>query len=137
VQLSVKSDYATRAVLGLAIHFHRDVAIRVEDLASEQGVPANYLIQILIELKANGIVRSQRGKVGGYRLVRPPAEITFGQVLRSVHGKVFDPPAVGDSGCPVELREAWGRLQQVLDVTADAITFQQLLDARENKMYYI
>ena len=57
--------------------------------------------------------------------------------LRSLHGKVFDPPAVGDSGCPVVLREAWGRLQQVLDVTTAANTFQQLLDARENKMYYI
>ncbi|MDA1277283.1 MAG: Rrf2 family transcriptional regulator [Verrucomicrobia bacterium] len=139
MQLSVKSDYAARAVLGLAAHFHEDACMRVEDLAAEQGIPANYLTQILIELKGGQIVRSQRGKIGGYRLARPPAEITLGEVLRSVHGRVFDTPALTDGRCPIELKEAWRKLQQALDETSDAITFQTLLDSRESKskMYYI
>lgn len=113
--------------------------MRVEDLAAEQGIPANYLTQILIELKGGQIVRSQRGKIGGYRLARPPAEITLGEVLRSVHGRVFDTPALTDGRCPIELKEAWRKLQQALDETSDAITFQTLLDSRESKskMYYI
>ena len=81
MKLSVKSDYAARAVLGLARHYPTAVALRVEDLAAEQGVPANYLVQILIELKAQGIARSVRGKEGGYLLARPPAEITMADVL--------------------------------------------------------
>jgi Rrf2 family protein len=139
VKLSVKSDYAARAVLGLARHYPTGVALRVEDLAAEQGVPANYLVQILIELKAQGIVRSVRGKEGGYLLGRLPAEITLGDVLRSIHGTIFDTPALSDPDCPPELRRAWQRLQRALESAAGAITFQQMLEesVAKEKMYYI
>jgi Rrf2 family protein len=139
VKLSVKSDYATRAVLGLARQYPNGTAQRVEDLAARQAVPANYLVQILIELKSKGIVRSVRGKDGGYLLARTPAQITLGEVLRAVHGAVFDSPALADPECPPELRRAWLKLQQAMDATAEAITFQQLLEegAAKEKMYYI
>jgi Rrf2 family cysteine metabolism transcriptional repressor len=139
VKLSVRSDYATRAVLGLARHYPNAVALRVEDLAAGQVLPGKYLVQILLELKAQGIARSVRGKEGGYLLARPPAEISLGDVLRAVHGTVFDTPALNDPDCPPELRQAWGKLQSAVDATADAITFQQLLDENEQKekMYYI
>jgi Rrf2 family protein len=139
VKLSVKSDYATRAVLGLARHYPTGEAVRVEDLAVEQCVPANYLVQILIELKATGIARSVRGKEGGYLLARPPAEISLGDVIRAVHGTVFDTPALSDTDCPPELRRAWQRLQQAVNDSADEITFQRLLEERaeKEKMYYI
>jgi Rrf2 family cysteine metabolism transcriptional repressor len=139
VKLSVKSDYAARAVLGLARHHPSGDAVRVEDLAAEQGVPANYLVQILIELKAQGIARSVRGKDGGYLLARAPAEITLGDVLRSVHGTVFDTPALSDPDCPPELRRAWQKLQAAMETAADSVTFQQMLEesAAKEKMYYI
>jgi Rrf2 family protein len=139
VKLSVKSDYAARAVLALARHQPADEPVRVEDLAAEQGIPANYLVQILIELKSQQIVKSVRGKEGGYLLARPPAEISLGDILRCFHGHVFDSPALSDGECPPELRNAWQTLQRSLDKTADSITFQQLLDqsAEKEKMYYI
>jgi len=139
VKLSVKSDYAARAVIGLAKHYPTGAALKVEDLAAESGTPANYLVQILIELKSRQIVKSVRGKEGGYLLARPPAEISLGDVLRCVHGGVFDPPALHDAQCPAELRNAWKKLQTALDETADGITFQKLLDegADKAKMYYI
>jgi Rrf2 family protein len=139
VKLSVKSDYAARAVLGLARHHPQGEAVRVEDLAAEQGIPANYLVQILIELKAQGIARSVRGKAGGYLLGRSPADITLGDVLHAIHGSVFDTPALNDPECPPELRSAWQNLQQTLKTAASAITFQRLLDqsAEKEKMYYI
>ncbi len=139
MKLSVKSDYATRAVLGLARHFPNESAMRVDDIAAGQNIPANYLVQILIELKATGIARSVRGKEGGYLLARPPAEISLGDVLRAVHGEVFDTPALGDSNCAPELRRAWLQLKYAVDTVADKITFQQLLDegGEKEKMYYI
>ncbi len=139
MKLSVKSDYAARAVLGLARHYPTGAALRVEDLASGQGVPANYLVQILIELKAQGIAKSVRGKEGGYLLARAPAEISLGDVLRAVHGEVFDTPALSDPNCAPELRGAWQRLKDAMDKAAAGITFQQLLDegADKEKMYYI
>ena len=139
MKLSVKSDYAARAVLGLARHFQDGGSLKAEELADAYGIPANYLVQILIELKSKHIVKSMRGQQGGYLLTRPPSQVTLGEVLRCIHGAVFDSPALADTHCPPELRHAWKRLQETLDRTADAITFQQLLDegAGKERMYYI
>ncbi len=139
MKLSVKSDYAARAVISLARHYATGEAMKVEELAGEQGVSPNYLVQVLIELKAQRIVKSLRGKEGGYLLARPPAEISLGDVIRAVHGQVFDSPALTDPQCPPELREAWRKLQNAVNQTADGITFQKLLElsADKAKMYYI
>lgn len=139
MKLSAKSDYAARAVMGLARHFQSGESLRVEDLAAQQGIPPNYLVQILIELKSQQIVKSVRGKEGGYLLARSPTEISLADVLRCVHGEVFDSPALSDPHCPPELRAAWKTLQAALNHAAGTITFQKLLDqgADKEKMYYI
>jgi Rrf2 family transcriptional regulator, cysteine metabolism repressor len=139
MKLSAKSDYAARAVIGLARRFQSGDSVRVEDLAGEQGIPSNYLVQILIELKSQQIVKSVRGKEGGYLLARPPAEITMADVLHCVHGEVFDSPALNDTQCPPELRAAWKKLQTAVEEAASSINFQKLLDQSvdKEKMYYI
>jgi Rrf2 family protein len=139
VKLSIKSDYAARAVLWLSQHYAENTARTVDEMASEQGIPPNYLVQILIELKSAQIVKSQRGKEGGYMLARPPSKITFGDVLRCIHGEIFDSPALGNPPPPPELRNAWMRLRKAVNDTADAVTFQQMVEAglEKGKMYYI
>ena len=139
MKLSAKSDYAARAVLGLARHYASGTSLRVEDLAVAGGIPPNYLVQILIELKSQQIVKSVRGKDGGYLLARPPGGITMADVLKCVHGQVFDSPALGDAQCPPELRAAWKKLQSAVEDAAGQITFQKLLaqGADKEKMYYI
>lgn len=139
MKLTVKSDYAARAVLELARSYESGQARRVEDLAKTAGVSANYLVQILIELKSRGIVKSVRGKEGGYLLDRKPAAVTLGDVLRCVHGEVFDTPAIGDENCPEEMRKAWKHLQSEATKVADSINFQKLVEDGANKeeMYYI
>src|SRR5271163_2503731 len=121
MKLSAKSDYAARAVLGLARHYQSGESLRVEDLAAGQGIPPNYLVQILVELKSQQIVKSLRGKEGGYMLARPPAEITMADVLRCVHGEVFDSPALSNNQCAPELRAAWKSLQRAVESAASAI----------------
>jgi Rrf2 family protein len=115
------------------------VARTVEQMASAQGIPPNYLVQILIELKSARIVKSQRGKAGGYLLARPPADITFGDVLRCIHGDIFDTPGLSHPQSPPALRQAWRQLRAATEEAADAITFQQLLEntLEKGKMYYI
>src|SRR5579871_814789 len=111
MKLSAKSDYAARAVIGLARHYQSGDSLRVEDLAAQQGIPPNYLVQILIELKSQQIVKSLRGKEGGYLLARAPGEISMADVLCCVHGEVFDSPALSDPQCPPELRAGWEKIQ--------------------------
>ncbi len=139
MNLSVKSDYAARAVLSLARHYPSGKVLHIEDVAQEQGVPRKYLPQILAELTGKGIVRSVRGRGGGCSLARPPAEITLGDVLRAVHGRTFHTPALQAPRCPPELRRAWQRIYEALETAADAITFQQLIEegAEKDRMYYI
>jgi Rrf2 family protein len=139
VNLSVKSDYAARAVLGLARHYHSGKALRVEDLAREQHIPQNYLVQILIELKSSQIVKSIRGKEGGYLLDKAPEDISMAEVLRCIQGNVFEPAALQNQHCPPALKQAWMQMQSVLDKTAEGIRFHQILeeDSRSGEMYYI
>ena len=137
VRLTVKCDYAARAVLGLARRYASGKAVRVVSLAKEQSIPQNYLLQILIELKTFGIVRSQRGKDGGYLLARAPEEITLADVLQCVHGRIFEPS--GGLGCPPELRESWLRIQGALEEASESIHFRQIAESakQEPEMYYI
>ncbi len=139
MKLSVKTDYAARAVLALAALPREGPARKVEELAETVGTSANYLVQILIELKGAGLVESTRGKQGGYRLAKAPEEITLGMVWRASEGAILDVPAIGDEQCPAGLREAWSRASSGLDEAVDGTTFAQILEAtaRGREMYYI
>ena len=139
MKLPVKSDYATRAVLELARTADLGNARRVEDLAQTAGVSGNYLVQILIELKSRGIVKSVRGKEGGYLLARKPEETTLADVLRCVHGDMFESPALEDENCPPQLRRAWQDVRDAAARTAEGIDFRTLVEqgADKEEMYYI
>ena len=139
MKLSVKTDYATRAILGLAAYPIDGPVCKVEDLALVSGTSANFLVQILTDLKSAELVTSVRGKEGGYRLARVPEKITLGDVWRAVDGQILDSPALYDEQCPEVLREAWAGLRDSVSREADEITFAALLEATggNREMYYI
>ena len=139
MRLSVKTDYAARAVLSLASLPREGSARKVEELAETVGTSANYLVQILIDLKSAGLVDSVRGKHGGYRLSKAPEEITLGMVWRASEGTILDVPAIADDDCSPGLREAWESVSASLTETAEQMTFAQILEAsgRDREMYYI
>jgi len=96
VKVSTRGDYASRALLSLALHPEAGRPTSVRDLAERTGLPQPYLEQILLALKGAGLVRSKRGVGGGYVLAREPSEITLGDIVSAVDG----PIAVGDFGEP-------------------------------------
>jgi Rrf2 family iron-sulfur cluster assembly transcriptional regulator len=95
VKVSTRGDYASRALLSLALH-PDEQPTSVRDIAERTGLPQPYLEQILLALKGAGLVRSKRGVGGGYVLARDPREITLGDIVSAVDG----PIAVGDFGAP-------------------------------------
>jgi Rrf2 family iron-sulfur cluster assembly transcriptional regulator len=95
--VSTRGDYASRALLSLALHGEAEPT-SVHHLAERTGLPQPYLEQILLALKGAGLVRSKRGVGGGYVLARPPREVTLGQIVSAVDG----PIAAGDFGPPHE-----------------------------------
>src|SRR3546814_5265464 len=72
VKVSTRGDYASRALLSLALHGAESGPTSVRDIAERTGLPQPYLEQILLALKGAGIVRSKRGVGGGYILAREP-----------------------------------------------------------------
>ena len=97
--MSTRGDYASRALLSLALHASEDgvpTPTSVRDIAERTGLPQPYLEQILLALKGAGLVRSKRGVGGGYVLARDPDDITLGQIVSAVDG----PIVAGDFGEP-------------------------------------
>lgn len=74
MRISAKSDYAVRAMAELAATYDEG-AVKAEDIANAQDIPLNFLLGILRELRNGKLVRSVRGREGGYMLSRPPSEI--------------------------------------------------------------
>ena len=96
MKVSTRGDYASRALLSLALHADGAGPTSVRDIAERTGLPQPYLEQILLALKGAGLVRSKRGVGGGYVLARPPAEVTLSQIVSAVDG----PIVAGDFGEP-------------------------------------
>src|SRR5437660_6569466 len=86
MRVSAKAEYACVAMLELAASHSNPQPIRVKAIADAQGIPLRYLVQILLQLKGAGLVASTRGAAGGYRLARPAATISLGEVLTAIDG---------------------------------------------------
>jgi Rrf2 family iron-sulfur cluster assembly transcriptional regulator len=88
VKVSTRGDYASRALLSLALHTAESGPTTVRDIADRTGLPQPYLEQILLALKGAGLVRSKRGVGGGYVLARDPSEISLAAIIRAVDGPI-------------------------------------------------
>jgi Rrf2 family protein len=96
MRISAKADYAVRAVVELAATTS-EKPVKAERIATAQGIPLNFLENILGELRHAGLVRSHRGAEGGFKLAKPAAEITVADVIRAVEG-----PLASVRGAPPE-----------------------------------
>ena len=85
--LSKKCIYALRAIFELSFR-NSEEAVTIEEIANAQDIPARFLEIILLELKKGGIVNSLRGNEGGYYLAVPPSQISVGEIIKLVWGKV-------------------------------------------------
>jgi Rrf2 family protein len=85
MRISAKADYAVRAVAELAAA-DSEKPVKAERIATAQGIPLNFLENILGELRHAGVVRSHRGAEGGFRLARAAEELTVADVIRAVEG---------------------------------------------------
>ena len=84
MRVSAKADYAIRAAVELAAA--GEGPVKGDRIAQAQGIPPNFLENILADLRNAGIVMSRRGADGGYWLARPAGEISLADVIRAVDG---------------------------------------------------
>jgi len=120
--ISQKAKYALRALAALA-RAEAKRPMLIAEIAEQQKIPKKFLEQILLDLKHRGLVVSKRGKEGGYLLLRPPHEITFGEVLRMIDGPIAPLPCLSQTAyrkCDDCLSEAECEIRHVFARVADA-----------------
>lgn len=133
MRVSARSDYALRAVAELAAG--APASLKREQIAERQGIPLDYLQSVLSELKHVGIVMSQRGSSGGFRLARPADEISLADVIRAVDGPMANvrgqrPELVEYQGPAQHLKDVWIAVRASLREVLEAISVQDLVEGR-------
>src|SRR5438128_12159024 len=108
MKLSVRGEYAMRAMLVLASNYDESV-VRIQTISEKQRIPKRFLEQILNDLKSAGVVQSRRGITGGYRLAKRPEEIKLATVIRHIEGALAPVNCVSENfyqkcSCPDESR---------------------------------
>jgi Rrf2 family protein len=137
MRISQKLDYACRAMVQLAKRHDGRTITRLDELAQREAVSANFLVQILNDLRRAGLVESRRGKSGGYLLSRKPDSITLREIVDAVEPSLlsFSTHTEGDSGTSV--RAAWETVALELRNHLGRITLVKLAERSEAPMFYI
>ncbi|MFO0952579.1 MAG: Rrf2 family transcriptional regulator [Isosphaeraceae bacterium] len=130
MRLSAKAEYACVAVIALARMGGDGNPVRVRQIASAHGIPERYLVQILIQLKAAGLVHSARGATGGYSLSRSPEQITLREVLRAIDGP-GEPPREPSGPIERALASVVAQLREAEQTVLDRTTIAQLAGGTE------
>ncbi len=130
MRISAKADYAVRAVVVLAAA-DGEKPVKAERIATAQGIPLNFLENILGELRHAGVVRSHRGAEGGFRLARPAEEVTVADVIRAVEGPLASvrggpPEDASYDGAATALPQVWIAVRANLRRVVERVTIADI-----------
>jgi Rrf2 family cysteine metabolism transcriptional repressor len=136
MKLSVRGEYALRALLVLGLNYDHSV-VRIQMISEQQNIPKRFLEQILNDLKSAGVVESKRGVAGGYRLSRRPEEITLATIVRHIEGALAPVSCVSERfyekcSCPDEsrcaIRSVMKEVREAVVKIVERVTVAELCD---------
>jgi len=132
MRLSARIDYALRAVCELAA---ANAPRTVEQLSAAQHIPNKYLESILGELRRDGLLRSQRGPEGGYRLARSAAQISIADVIRALDGELANvrgsrPENLEYVGAAAPLQEVWIALRASERLILESVSLAHVVEGK-------
>ena len=137
VKISVKVDYACRVLAEMArLHGSGHLA-QIDQLAKAEAVPANFLAQILGELRDGGLIVSKRGIQGGYALARPPEQITLFDIMKVIDGELLEFSGNYEGRTGRRMKEIWTDLRATLDAKARDCTLDTFVTKTGSAMYHI
>ena len=134
MRVSAKTDYALRALIELAIR-PGGSPVSAEEIGRMQEIPHGFLQAILADLRRAGVVLSQRGQSGGWRLAREAADVTVADVIRAVDGPLVSvhgerPESVTYNESASALQHVWIAARSSLREVCEAVSIQDLADGR-------
>jgi Rrf2 family protein len=147
MKLSSRTQYAVQALTYLVRHYGQQEWAQIAEIAEAEKIPKKFLEHILLDLRKADIVESKKGQHGGYRLSRPPKDITLGETLRAVEGRLTPLPSWvyadetgtdrrGLAGVLVRVRDA---VREILDNTSLEVLIEAPSDQKTvgNLTYFI
>ena len=145
MKISAKNEYACVAMIELASQYGSGQPVRIRTIAERHGVPPRFLVQILLQLKGAGLVASTRGAAGGYHLLKPPEDVSLGEVMEVIEGAIEDngqptTHAAPDSPAVKVLVQTWKRVSLAQRELLRGISIAELLEmakSQAERMYYI
>jgi len=147
MKISVKGDYALRAMLDLCFYYDEGKVVSVTEISKRQNIPLKYLEQIMLLLKSAGYVGSKRGIGGGFFLLRHPSEISLGEIIRLIEGGIgpvnYKKNSKGKQDMQVEqdaFSEVWMKVTDAIKAIVDHVTFADMMrrteELRQKRMGY-
>jgi len=132
-----KEEYGLRAVMHLAMH-ESSWPVQAREVASAEGIPEQFLEQVLAALRRAGVVRSIRGAGGGYELARQPQSITAGDVVRALSGPIAPIPCTDDADPADRCAQVehcvvlglWQKVQSAVTQILEGTTIQDMIEER-------
>ena len=139
MKLSTRARYGLKALIDLGLHCETE-AVSIQSIASRQNISDSYLEQLMAKLKKAGLVESTRGAGGGYRLGRPAAEISVGDILRVLEGSLEAAQCSGmedESSCENHdicvTKYVWKRINDSITQAVDTMMLDQLIEESRKK----
>ncbi len=131
MRLTVKSDYAIRALAELATRSGDRTPVTADELAEAQEIPRRFLVGIMAELRRDGLVVSHRGIKGGYLLGQPAGDITLANIIRAVEGPLAQigderPGEITYFGAATVLADVWVAVRASLRSVLEEVTLADL-----------
>ena len=133
MRTTAKADYAVRAAVELAASDGSPVP--ADRIAEAQNIPANFLENILLDLRRAGIVESRRGAAGGYLLSKPAKQIVVADVVRAVEGPLasvrgLSPDQLDYEGSAESLRDVWVALRSAVRSVLEHVTLADIASGK-------
>ena len=135
MRLSTRARYGTRLMLELALNFDKGT-IFLKDIAKKEEISEKYLSHLVIPLRASGLINSSRGAHGGYRLAKPPSQITLNEIVKTLEGWISCVECVKNpSVCPrvskCVTRSIWEKLDKIISDELSSITLEDLMNSQK------
>lgn len=146
-QLSKRTQYSLRALYALAENYGGGPTL-ISEIAEKEAIPKKFLEQILLSLKGIGLVESKKGKGGGYRLAKPPDQVTLASIIRQIEGPLAPLPCASETrfrkcdecvdvetcGTRIVMREVRDAIAAILERTTLATVCRKMERAKQKQV---
>ena len=133
MKISAKARYGLRILLDVALHETHARPRTIKEIADAQGISEKFISRIVVPLRERGMIKSERGKLGGFRLAQAPSDITLLAVIETLQGPISLVDCVADkAGCvrsgTCVARSVWTDVTTAVRAALRGMTLETVLE---------